>query len=168
MGVGAMFISTLALSRLPKPHNPPENQAELLAATLQTIVSFVVLGSIFIREFSKMESISQLDKSFSDGLSIPFFSFGRRIHTRTVSLSRTWTSRQPVQPDWLLWARRAPGPMGGSESQVDGECVGTATVIAPINEEDEDPYPESGVAKLHSDSYNVTGPNMVCTWFLFM
>jgi len=50
--------------------------------------------------------------------------------------------------------------MGSSESQVDGEVVGTATVIAPINEEDEDPYPESRVANLYSDSYNVTGPNM--------
>jgi sodium/hydrogen antiporter len=50
MGVGAMFISTLALSRLPQPHNPPRNQQELLAATLQIIVSFIVLGSIVIRE----------------------------------------------------------------------------------------------------------------------
>ncbi|KAK0216132.1 Sodium/hydrogen exchanger [Armillaria fumosa] len=49
MGVGAVFISTLALTELPEPHNPPESQQELLAATLQPIVSFVVLGSIIIR-----------------------------------------------------------------------------------------------------------------------
>lgn len=49
MGVGAVFVSTLALSKLPTPHSPPENQQEYLAATLQTIVSFVVLGSILIR-----------------------------------------------------------------------------------------------------------------------
>lgn len=49
MGVGAVFISTLAVSQLPVPHSPPENQQELLAATLQPIVSFVVLGSIIIR-----------------------------------------------------------------------------------------------------------------------
>lgn len=49
MGVGAIFVSTLAVSRLPTPHNPPQNQQEVLAATLQTIVSFVVLGSIIIR-----------------------------------------------------------------------------------------------------------------------
>jgi NhaP-type Na+/H+ or K+/H+ antiporter len=49
MGVGAVFVSSLALSKLPTPHNPPENQAELLAAVLQSIVSFVVLGSIIIR-----------------------------------------------------------------------------------------------------------------------
>ncbi|KAK7685328.1 hypothetical protein QCA50_011692 [Cerrena zonata] len=67
MGVGAVFISTLALTRLPEPHSPPRNQEEYLAATLQTIVSFVVLGSIFIH-----------------GLSIPFFSFGRRVTQYTT------------------------------------------------------------------------------------
>ena len=49
MGVGAIFVSTLAVTELPTPQSPPQNQAELLAATLQTIVSFIVLGSIIIR-----------------------------------------------------------------------------------------------------------------------
>lgn len=53
MGVGAIFVSTLALSRLPTPHSPPANQQELLAATLQTLVSFVVLGSIVIRKSTR-------------------------------------------------------------------------------------------------------------------
>jgi len=57
MGVGAIFISALALHKLPVPHNPPENDEELLAASLELIVAFVVLGSIFIH-----------------GLSIPFLS----------------------------------------------------------------------------------------------
>ncbi|KAF7789589.1 hypothetical protein EIP86_000535 [Pleurotus ostreatoroseus] len=91
MGVGAVFVSTLALTRLPEPHSPPRNQQELLAATLQTIVSFVVLGSILIH-----------------GLSIPFFSVSRRIHSRTVSMSRTWTSRTTTLPDWLLGVNRMP------------------------------------------------------------
>ncbi|GJE95423.1 Na-H-Exchanger domain-containing protein [Phanerochaete sordida] len=91
MGVGAVFVSTLAISKLPKPHDPPQNQQEVLAATLQPIVSFIVLGSILIH-----------------GLSIPFFSFGRRIHSRTVSMSRTWTSRTTAVPDWLLGTRRMP------------------------------------------------------------
>ena len=52
MGVGAVFISTLALSHLPVPHDPPQNQQEMLAAVLQPIVSFIVLGSILIRKFS--------------------------------------------------------------------------------------------------------------------
>ncbi|KAK0216840.1 Cation/H+ exchanger [Armillaria fumosa] len=68
MGVGAIFVSTLALTRLPEPQYPPQNQQELLAATLQPIVSFVVLGSIIIH-----------------GLSIPFFSFGRKF-SRTSTL----------------------------------------------------------------------------------
>ncbi|KAI0093490.1 Sodium/hydrogen exchanger [Irpex rosettiformis] len=49
MGVGAVFVSTLALNRLPKPNSPPQNQQEYLAASLQIIVSFIVLGSILIR-----------------------------------------------------------------------------------------------------------------------
>ncbi|KZT26788.1 hypothetical protein NEOLEDRAFT_1131824 [Neolentinus lepideus HHB14362 ss-1] len=92
MGVGAVFVSTLALTRLPEPGENPETQPELLAATLQTIVSFVVLGSILIH-----------------GLSIPFFSFGKKVHSRTISLSRTWTSRNAENaPDWVLWTRRVP------------------------------------------------------------
>ncbi|KAK0443115.1 Sodium/hydrogen exchanger [Desarmillaria tabescens] len=54
MGVGAIFVSTLALTRLPEPQYPPQNQQELLAATLQPIVSFVVLGSIIIRECDRL------------------------------------------------------------------------------------------------------------------
>ena len=49
MGVGAIFVSTLALSELEVPHDPPQNQEEFLAATLQIIVSFIVLCSIIIR-----------------------------------------------------------------------------------------------------------------------
>jgi sodium/hydrogen antiporter len=50
MGVGAIFISTLALKQLPAPHSPPETQQELLAATMQPIICFIVLCSIIIRE----------------------------------------------------------------------------------------------------------------------
>lgn len=50
MGVGAIFISTLALTRLPEPSNPPVGQTEILAASLHPIVSFVVLCSILIRK----------------------------------------------------------------------------------------------------------------------
>lgn len=50
MGVGAIFISTLALTRLPVPSNPPVGQIEILAASLHPIVSFVVLCSILIRK----------------------------------------------------------------------------------------------------------------------
>ena len=50
MGVGAVYISTLAVTELPEPQSPPQSQAELLASTVQTIVAFVVLGSIIVRK----------------------------------------------------------------------------------------------------------------------
>ena len=111
MGVGAIFVSTLALTRLPEPHSPPRDQTEVLAATLQIIVSFVVLGSILIRMYSSVYmSCHHADEQPPDGLSIPFFSVSRRIHSRTVSVTRTWTSRTTAVPDWLLGARRMPPP----------------------------------------------------------
>jgi hypothetical protein len=110
MGVGAVFISTLALKRLPTPHDPPQNQQELLATVLQPITAFVVLGSILVRK--SIRSIFHPPRSdlqlYPDGLSIPFFSFGRQVHSRTVSLSATLTTRSRGEPpDWLLWARRS-------------------------------------------------------------
>ena len=49
MGVGAVFVSTLALHKLPSPRYPPETQQDYLALMLQPIVTSVVLGSIIIR-----------------------------------------------------------------------------------------------------------------------
>jgi NhaP-type Na+/H+ or K+/H+ antiporter len=84
IGVGAVFISVLAQSRLEAPHNPPSSQQDVLAIALQPIVSFVVLGSIV-----------------THGLSIPFFSVGRR----TLTFSRSIVGDQP---EWLNWVRRVP------------------------------------------------------------
>jgi NhaP-type Na+/H+ or K+/H+ antiporter len=137
MGVGAVFISSLALTRLPVPHDPPQNQQELLAATLQPIVSFIVLCSIIIH-----------------GLSIPFFSFGRRVHSRTVSLSATFTSRSRGDaPDWLLWVQRSAGaPQPGISTIVsdvdvdveravestvtDADTVAGVNTIAPVSDDE--------------------------------
>ncbi|KAA1471873.1 Sodium/hydrogen exchanger [Dentipellis sp. KUC8613] len=49
MGVGAVFVSTLAVSRLGTPADPPRTQQDILATTLQPIVAFVLLGSIIVR-----------------------------------------------------------------------------------------------------------------------
>lgn len=38
------WVSALALTRLPGPASPPADQQQLLAATIQPIASFVVLG----------------------------------------------------------------------------------------------------------------------------
>ncbi|KAL5512828.1 hypothetical protein ACEPAG_3094 [Sanghuangporus baumii] len=95
IGVGAVFISTLAAEHLPTPHESHDlqnNQSELLAASIQPIVAFMVLCSITIH-----------------GLSIPFFSLGRRVH----SVSRTWSRHQsmdPLGPEWAMHTRRASRP----------------------------------------------------------
>ena len=81
---GAIFTSTLAVETLPRPQSPPANQVERLAALIQPVVAFMVLCSILIH-----------------GLSIPFFSLGRRVTTVT----RTW-SRQPSLPEWALHTHR--------------------------------------------------------------
>ncbi|KAF8492340.1 Cation/H+ exchanger [Russula emetica] len=97
IGVGAVFISVLAQSRLEAPHNPPSSQQDVLAIALQPIVSFVVLGSIV-----------------THGLSIPFFSVGRRTLTLTRSIMGD-------QPEWLNWVRRVP-------PQEDAERITAASV----------------------------------------
>lgn len=107
IGVGAIFISTLALSKLPNPQSPPQNQSERLAASLHPIVSFVVLGSILIRRSLNGSPFPQTPSfcHIADGLSIPFFNLGRR----TVSLTSTW-SRPPPTPEWLSLTRRVGKP----------------------------------------------------------
>ncbi|KAF8582833.1 hypothetical protein K439DRAFT_1350331 [Ramaria rubella] len=89
IGVGAIFISTLAVEQLPRAQDPPQNQVELLAASIQPIVGFMVLCSVAVH-----------------GLSIPFFSLGRRVH----SVSRTWSRHQSTDlvlgPEWATQTRR--------------------------------------------------------------
>ncbi|KAL0956033.1 hypothetical protein HGRIS_002206 [Hohenbuehelia grisea] len=120
MGVGAIFVSTLALTRLPEPQTPANDQKELLAAVLHPIVSFVVLGSIILH-----------------GLSIPFFSFGRNV-SRSVSLSATLTSRSRNDvPDWVSWVRTAPVQNPAPPSSRPDEEMNRATeedIEAAVNE----------------------------------
>ena len=100
-----------------------------------------------------------------DGLSIPFFSFGRNVRSRTVSLSRTWTSRTNNAPDWLLWARRTPAEITRPSSpatqhrdverameEVDPTGL-TAPVTRPRDDADKDGHvPELGPAAMLSDA----------------
>ena len=84
--LGAVFISTLAVHKLPYPDGrEPETQPELLAKSIQPIIAFVVLCSILVH-----------------GLSIPFFSLGRRVH----SVSRTWSRQHSGAADWTTLTRR--------------------------------------------------------------
>ncbi|EJD39934.1 hypothetical protein AURDEDRAFT_116008 [Auricularia subglabra TFB-10046 SS5] len=90
MGVGAVFISTLAAKELPEvPEEGPLDQAEILAASIQPIVAFMVLCSIAVH-----------------GLSIPFFSLGRRVH----SVRRTWSRHHSKEPEWAHDVRHASRP----------------------------------------------------------
>lgn len=56
MGVGAVFIATLATESIPEFYpqvegRPPETQLELLAVSIQPIIAFIVLVSIAIRAY---------------------------------------------------------------------------------------------------------------------
>ncbi|KAJ7070126.1 Sodium/hydrogen exchanger family-domain-containing protein [Mycena amicta] len=95
IGVGAVFISTLATQVLQEsPLAKEDEQVALLAKTIQPICAFMVLCSIAVH-----------------GLSIPGFSLGRRVH----SVSRTWsrhttaTAAHGPQPDWMDHVRKAEG-----------------------------------------------------------
>ncbi|KAG2360635.1 Sodium/hydrogen exchanger family-domain-containing protein [Suillus spraguei] len=86
IGIGAIYISTLAAQQLPKPNNPPVNQTEFLALTIQPIVAFMVLCSVAIH-----------------GLSIPFSLLGQRVHSVG---SRTWSRHASSNvPDWTTHTR---------------------------------------------------------------
>ncbi|KAH7101608.1 Sodium/hydrogen exchanger family-domain-containing protein [Auriculariales sp. MPI-PUGE-AT-0066] len=94
MGVGAIFIATLAAKELGDvPETGPENQQQILAASIQPIVSFMVLCSIAVH-----------------GLSIPFFSLSKRVHT----VRRTWSRQHSKEgsPEWAHGVRRADAPEG--------------------------------------------------------
>lgn len=108
MGVGAIFIATLAKVDLPlaaREVEEPKSQTELLAATIQPIVAFMVLCSVVCRTFRDL-SFRRVKADMlptSDGLSIPFFSLTRRVH----SMTHTW-SRQSFgdEPAWATHAQR--------------------------------------------------------------
>ncbi|KAH7868173.1 uncharacterized protein C8R40DRAFT_1062667, partial [Lentinula edodes] len=85
MGIGAVFISTLAAGVLSENSTAQQNpQTVILTQTIQPITAFMVLSSITIH-----------------GLSIPSFSLGRRVH----SVSRTWSRHASGLPEWATQAR---------------------------------------------------------------
>ncbi|KAJ7133332.1 Sodium/hydrogen exchanger family-domain-containing protein [Mycena epipterygia] len=95
IGVGAVFISTLAtqiLQESPLAEEGGSEQVALLAKTIQPICAFMVLCSITIH-----------------GLSIPSFSLGRRVHSVSRTWSRHTTATHAVQPDWMDHVRHAGG-----------------------------------------------------------
>ncbi|KAF8631714.1 hypothetical protein AX15_002241 [Amanita polypyramis BW_CC] len=92
MGVSAVFVSTLALHKLPSPKYPPETQKDHLALMLQPIVLFVVLGSIIIH-----------------GLSVPFFNLGQTMRSRTSTYVGTFTRQGLANSSEWVNQTREPG-----------------------------------------------------------
>ncbi|OWZ71203.1 hypothetical protein AYX14_03391 [Cryptococcus neoformans] len=91
MGVGAVFISTLARSSLPE--GEPEQNTEAvdrLKDVIMPVTLFLVLSSIV-----------------THGMSIPFFSLGRRVHSITYTRSRNLSmDTRGDEPAWTTHARR--------------------------------------------------------------
>ncbi|TFK66702.1 hypothetical protein BDN72DRAFT_131906 [Pluteus cervinus] len=92
IGVGAIFISTLAVETI-HSSNKKNEELELLAATIQPITAFMVLCSITIH-----------------GLSIPGFSLGRRVHTVTRTWSRSAVVLGSGGPEWMNQTRPVKRP----------------------------------------------------------
>ncbi|KAH8914409.1 hypothetical protein BT69DRAFT_1072036 [Atractiella rhizophila] len=121
MGVGAIFIATLATERLPTPLYPPETSLDVLALTIQPIVYFLVLSSVLVH-----------------GLTIPFFSVGKRLHSRVHSISRTWTQASGG-PAWLSHARKVDRPDDIVVNRDDSDLEkGKRRISDIIEEESED------------------------------
>ncbi|EJT49251.1 Na+/H+ exchanger AnNHA1 [Trichosporon asahii var. asahii CBS 2479] len=90
MGVGAIFIATLARHHIPEPVNDGDtSQVDLLQETIVPVVSMLVLASVL-----------------THGLSIPFFMSGRRVHTLTYTWSRNPSIATNNEPAWTTHARR--------------------------------------------------------------
>ncbi|ORX37176.1 Sodium/hydrogen exchanger family-domain-containing protein [Kockovaella imperatae] len=96
MGVGAVFISTLAKTSLPEGDVEKDTaQVDLLRDLITPVTLFLVLSSVV-----------------THGLSIPFFSLGRRVHSITYTWSRnpSMDTRRDNEPAWTTHARRiVPG-----------------------------------------------------------
>ncbi|PWN37298.1 Sodium/hydrogen exchanger, partial [Meira miltonrushii] len=91
IGVGAIFIATLARTELPEEiPSPPQTSNDVLALVVQPIIYFFVICSITIH-----------------GLTIPFFAFSKNA----TRMTRTW-SRNPsfgrfdTEPGWVSRMRK--------------------------------------------------------------
>jgi NhaP-type Na+/H+ or K+/H+ antiporter len=105
IGVGAIFIATLARTELPTEiPSPPQSSNDVLALTVQPIIYFFVICSILVH-----------------GLTIPFFAFSKGA----TRITRTW-SRNPSlavdgEPGWvsrLRTKRTGESLTGGEEGEM--------------------------------------------------
>ncbi|TXT15977.1 hypothetical protein VHUM_00480 [Vanrija humicola] len=92
MGVGAIFISTLARVNIPHPElDGDTSQVDLLQETIGPIVAMLVLASVL-----------------THGLSIPFLLSGRRVRSITYTWSRnpSMDTRGGNEPAWTTHTTR--------------------------------------------------------------
>jgi hypothetical protein len=108
VGVGAIFIATLAAEKLPHPEEPPRSQADYLAVAIEPVVAFIVMCSILIRKKLALLKEQNSLPFLLDGLSIPFFSLGRRVHS--VTMTRTLSLRGRHEPEWATQTRKVTRP----------------------------------------------------------
>ncbi|KEP47892.1 Na+/H+ antiporter Nha1 [Rhizoctonia solani 123E] len=123
MGVGAVFISTLAAIKLPEPmeiesdghlaNGGTPQQIDYLGHSIQPIVAFMVLISIMIH-----------------GLSIPFFSLGKRVH----SIRHTWSRHTTVEGGRPEWANQTRQIRPGEEIVVNRDDVAERGEMPALDE----------------------------------
>ncbi|ETW75188.1 Na+/H+ antiporter [Heterobasidion irregulare TC 32-1] len=104
-GVGAVFVSTLAITRLEKIQDASQNQ-QLLTATPHPIVAFIVLCSIVVH-----------------GLSIPLFSAVRQIHALAGK-------KRTDAPEIFFWNRHSPVAPVPSFTDIELGGRGARTVVS--------------------------------------
>lgn len=97
IGVGALFISTLAAAKLPTPRDPPESSLDILALTTQSLIYLLIFFSVLIH-----------------GLSIPFFTLGKNVHSRVHTMTKTWTQASGNEPSWLSRVKRVDRTADGN------------------------------------------------------
>jgi hypothetical protein len=120
MGVGAIFISTLAKNRLPEPTSPPETPQDILATALHPVVGFVVLVSIIVRKLAYPCYIVTLcmKESCVDGLSIALFTAGKHMHNQTRQSTNAFRGRVRTNDSLAILTSSGEGASAVAQSQL--------------------------------------------------
>ncbi|PLW11037.1 hypothetical protein PCANC_20506 [Puccinia coronata f. sp. avenae] len=83
IGVGAIFVSSVATSKLPTPHIPPQTSLDILALSAQSLIYLLVLFSVTIH-----------------GLSIPLFVLARKLRSSLPAMTRRLAQATGFEPSW--------------------------------------------------------------------
>ncbi|KAA1079311.1 Superoxide dismutase [Mn], mitochondrial [Puccinia graminis f. sp. tritici] len=85
IGVGAIFVSSVAISKLPTPQIPPQTSLDVLALTAQSLIYLLVLFSVTIH-----------------GLSIPLFVLARKLRSSVPTMTRTLAQASGRELSWSI------------------------------------------------------------------